>query len=273
MTSEIFCRRRRRQIRARAKSAPIESRWLFKRNADDILERLSFVMRPFDDALVFGDIGGYEHAALTSLGTKCYTYDLEAAPDVDFAGDEDVLTVGSNRFDLIIVCGMLDTVNDLPGALVQMRRALRPGGLFLAAMSGAGSLTLLRSTLSQAVSEGVLEARPRLHPQIDLRSAGDLMRRAGFHLPVVDCDTVDAQYKRLEDLVRDLRNHGLSSALPNALPLSRSDWAKLQLIADRFRSQARLNETFSTIFLTGWAPQEGDPLQAGPITGLFQDMR
>jgi NADH dehydrogenase [ubiquinone] 1 alpha subcomplex assembly factor 5 len=271
MPADIFCRQRRRHIRSRAIASPLETAWLFKRMADDLLERLDFVVRPLQSALIFGDIGSYLRDALTARQITSSIFDVLAKTNPDFGGEEDFLVTGEEKFDLIIACGMLDSVNDLPGSLIQMRRALNSGGLFFAAIPGGGSLPLLRNILSQAISEGGIEARPRMHPQIDLRTAGDLLARAGFHLPVVDQDDVIGRYENLRALIDDIRSQGLSSALPNAVPLARQHWLSLQQGAERHRSDGKIAETFSTLFLTGWAPQADDPVQNGPVKGLFQD--
>jgi NADH dehydrogenase [ubiquinone] 1 alpha subcomplex assembly factor 5 len=271
MSVDIFCRQRRRQIRSRAIASPLESAWLFKRTADDLLDRLDFVVRPLQSALIFGDIGSYLSGALKDRQITSSVFDILAHAHPDFGGEEDFLNTGDVKFDLIIACGMLDSVNDLPGSLIQMRRALNPGGLFLAAIPGGGTLRVLRTLLSQAIANGGIEARPRMHPQIDLRTAGDLLARAGFHLPVVDQDDVVGRYENLKTLIGDIRKQGLSSALPNAVPLARQHWRLLQQSAEGYRSDGKIAETFSTLFLTGWAPQADDPVQNGPVKGVFQD--
>jgi NADH dehydrogenase [ubiquinone] 1 alpha subcomplex assembly factor 5 len=271
MSADIFCRQRRRHIRSRAIASPLESAWLFKRMADDLLERLDFVVRPLQRALIFGDLGSYLKDALTARQITSSSFDILAHTNPDFGGEEDFLVVGEQKFDLIIACGMLDSVNDLPGSLIQIRRALNSGGLFLAAIPGGGSFPLLRNILSQAIASGALEARPRMHPQVELRTAGDLLARAGFHLPVVDQDDVVGRYENLSTLIGEIRRQGLSSALPNAVPVTRQEWLSLQQSAEGQRHDGKISETFSTLFLTGWAPQADDPVQNGPIKGLFQD--
>ncbi len=112
--------------------------------------------------------------------------------------DEDRLPFADGAFDLVVSVGALDSVNDLPGALLLTRRALKPDGLFLAALAGAGSLARLRRAMLAAdAAEG--GAAPRVHPQIDVRAAGDLLVRAGFALPVVDAQPVEVRFRSLLD--------------------------------------------------------------------------
>ena len=145
---------------------------------------------------------------------------------------------------------MLDTVNDLPGALVQIRRALRPGGLFLGAFAGAGSLPKLRAAFRTADPGAA-----RIHPQIDVRAAGDLLHRTGFALPVADVEGLTARYADLPALIRDLRGMAATNVLADRSPLSRATYAAA---ATAFAAQAdpdgRVAERFEIVFMTGWSP-------------------
>ena len=156
--------------------------------------------------------------------------------------------------------GVIDSVNDLPGALIQARRALRPDGLFLAAFVGAGSLVSLRAALR--VAEGDRPAA-RLHPQIDVRSAGDLLMRAGFALPVADGETLNVRYGDLGGLMRDLRVMAANNALVGRRPLRRDTLVRAyQAFADLADSDGRVPERFEIIFMTGWAPAPSQPQPA-----------
>ena len=143
------------------------------------------------------------------------------------AGETD-LPATSGPFDLVTSLGLLDTINDLPGALALIRRALRPDGLFLAAFAGAGSLPRLRRAMRAAEGAEGLGPSPRIHPQIDVRAAGDLLVRAGFALPVVDRDVVEVLYPSLAELVADLRAMGATNSLARR---SRRPFTKLGLAA------------------------------------------
>ena len=168
----------------------------------DLLERLDFVKRDFKSALVVGA----EPVIIDGLALRGIEFRAcDPSPRrAGFAVDEDRMDVSHASHDLILSSGTLDTVNDLPGALVQLRRLLKPDGLFLANFAAAPSLNALRHAVASADAE-TGTAVARLHPQIDVRSAGDLLSRAGFALPVADVDTVDVAYPNLMRLLSDLR--------------------------------------------------------------------
>ncbi|MGZ8347199.1 MAG: methyltransferase domain-containing protein, partial [Allosphingosinicella sp.] len=168
-------------------------------------------------------------------------------------------------FDLVVSVGVLDSVNDLPGALALVRRVLRPDGLFLAAFAGAGSLPQLRAAMraaDAAEQDGVV---PRIHPQIDIRAAGDLLGRAGFALPVVDVETVTVRYSGLARLVGDLRAMGATNLLSAR---SKRPLGRLGLVAARAQFAAaaeadgKTAERFDIIHLSGWAPAPEQPRPA-----------
>lgn len=244
-----------------------------------MIERLDLVRRPFNDALLLG-------SALTDLADRLRGRGLEvvaADPGAQFARaaggvqcDEDRLPFAERTFDLILSVGTLDTVNDLPGALVLARRALRPDGLFLAAFAGAGSLPRLRRAMLAADAAQGSEAAPRLHPQIDVRAAGDLLGRAGFALPVVDVDSVTVRYRGLEPLLADLRGMAATNILlrRSRRPISRA--GRAAAIAD-FAAAAdpdgRTAERFEIIHMSGWAPSPDQPRPArrGSATASLAD--
>jgi NADH dehydrogenase [ubiquinone] 1 alpha subcomplex assembly factor 5 len=158
--------------------------------------------------------------------------------------------------DLILAPGGLDTVNDLPGALILMRRILVPGGLFLGAMAGAGGLETLRNIVSGVNRSDQMIARH--HPQIDVRGAGDLLTRAGFKLPVAESHLIKARYSGLFTLIADLRANAMTNALVERRPLSREQLAEM---AKDFglAGDGKTEEIFSLIFMTGWAPERPEP--------------
>ena len=227
---------------------------------DGIAERLDAVTRPFHDVL---DLGCFDGAFLPPPGARVARVDpgfafAHAAHGVQ--ADEDRLPFADRSFDLVVSIGVLDQIDDLPGALTLIRRVLRPDGLFLGAFVGGGSLPRLRAALRQAEAE-----RPvaRLHPQVDVRSAGDLLMRAGFTLPVADIETLDVRYRDFGRLLGDLRGMGASNLLAERRPIART---ALAMAASAFAGMAdddgRTAEQFNLVFLTGWAPDPSQPVPA-----------
>jgi SAM-dependent methyltransferase len=179
--------------------------------------------------------------------------------------DEDMLPFRDGAFDLVLSVGVLDTVNDLPGALTLIRRALRPDGLLLAALSGAGGLPRLRSAMLAADDAHSGDAVARLHPQIDVRAAGDLLTRAGFALPVVDGETVSVRFPNLVALIADLRAMGATNLLAAQSPVPLGRLALGAAMAD-FAAHAdpdgKTAERFEILYLTGWSPAPSQPQPA-----------
>ncbi len=257
---DIFDRaaRRRRRDRAAAGDYP---RHAFLRAVmlDGIVERLEAVKRSFANVL---DLGSFE-AELMLPGARI----ARADPGFAFAArsggvqvEEDHLPFADGAFDLVISAGVLDQVNDLPGALSLIRRSLRPDGLFLGAFVGAGSLGALRTALRNAEQE-----RPaaRLHPQIDVRAAGDLLMRAGFALPVADVETVNVSYRSIGGLLDDLRGMAATNLLTTRSALTRAALARAAAaFADAADADGRTHETFEIVFLTGWSPDDSQPKPA-----------
>lgn len=179
MVDPIFSNKRRRLNRARVMRAPADSRWLLDRMAEDLADRLSFMTLNVTNALLIGH-GARQLAGTLGAEATLLQCDLAPAPNVHLVADEDRLPIADASVDLVVACGMLDSVDDLPGALILMRRALRPGGLFLGAMLGAGTLSGLKTVIQTVEAVSGSQSAVRFHPQIDVRSAGDLLFRAGF---------------------------------------------------------------------------------------------
>lgn len=184
--------------------------------------------------------------------------------------DEDRLPFPAESFDLVVSVGVLDSVNDLPGALTLVRRALRPDGLFLAAFCGAGTLSTLRSVLREAERD-----RPaaRIHPQVDVRSAGDLLMRAGFTLPVADIEPLTVRYRGIGGLLRDLRGMGATNILRDRTPLRRDTLARAaELFTERADPDGKTPERFDILYLTGWspAPTQPQPARRGSATASLE---
>jgi SAM-dependent methyltransferase len=262
-----FDRRQRRLRRDRAAARAGEADYLHRRVADELIERLDLVRRSFGRALDLGSGDGILTERLRARGIEVAAAD----PGFVFARaregvqcDEDRLPFADASFDLIVSVGVLDSVNDLPGALLLIRRALRPDGLFLGAMAGAGSLPRLRSAML-AADEAEGGAAPRIHPQIDVRAAGDLLTRAGFALPVADTQAVTVRFPDLFALVRDLRAMGATNALAarSRKPVSRFALAAAAAdFASRADPDGKTNERFEILHLLGWAPSPDQPKPA-----------
>lgn len=259
-----FDRRLRRLRRDRAAARFGEADYLHRLAADELIERLDFVRRDFSRALDLGCAGGYLTRRLRERGLEVTPCDCGGAFARAAGGvqcDEDRLPFADGAFDLVVSVGILDGVNDLPGALILARRALKPDGLFLAAFAGAGSLARLRRAMLAAdAAEG--GAAPRVHPQIDIRAAGDLLTRAGFALPVVDAQPVDVRFRSLLDLVRDLRAMGATNILAarSRRPLGRHGLAAA--IADFDTAGDKTTERFEILHLLGWSPSPDQPKPA-----------
>ncbi len=264
---EIFDRALRRKRRDRAAAVYADFAFLRDHMLEGIAERLSAVKRDFRDVLDLGSFDG----GFTLPGATITRIDAGA----EFArrsggihADEDLPRFPDASFDLIVSAGVLDQVNDVPGALALARRALRPDGLFLGAFAGAGSLAALKSSFLLA------EPAARFHPQIDVRAAGDLLTRAGFALPVADVETLTVRYTGIANLLRDLRGMAATSLLPGARPLTR---ATLAQVAENFATLAgpdgRTAEKFEIVYMTGWAPDESQPKPArrGRATASLAD--
>ena len=257
---DIFDRAVRRRRRDRAANDYSAHDFLRAYMIEGLLDRLSSVSRSFSHIL---DLGAFDAGFPAPDGARIVRLDSGlrfAALGCGVAADEDRLPFADASFDLVVSAGVLDGVNDLPGALTLVRRILRPDGLFLAAFTGAGSLTKLQSALRHA--EGDRPAA-RIHPQIDVRSAGDLLMRAGFALPVADVETLNVRYGSILGLLADLRGMAASNIMPGRVALSRS---ALMRAADAFAALAdadgKISECFNIVFLTGWSPSATQPQPA-----------
>lgn len=242
----IFSPRRRQLAQARARIArqlPRAARFLTEDFADDLLDRMAFLRHQPKQALIADDGDDPLTTALVARGCL-----VTHASPVEFNFEQPWSVEG---FDLIALPFVLDTANDLPGALIHMRRALAPGGLAFVAMLGAGSLPVLREVMLAADGD---RPAPRLHPQVDVRAGGQLLQRAGLADPMVDSRSLKVRYGRLERLVADLRAQGLGNVLADPGPhLTRSalDRAKAAF-AELADAEGRVTETFEILSLSGW---------------------
>lgn len=259
-----FDRSLRRSRRQRALREAHNADYLHILAAEELLERLGLVKRGFTDVLILGGPGRTLSTRLSSLGMKVVAADPASGGGAEVLCDEDRLPFADASFDLIVSVGLLDSVNDLPGALTLIRRCLRPDGLFLGALSGAGSLPRLREAMAaaDAVSGG---ASPHIHPQIDVRAAGDLLARARFALPVADSDIVTVRFSSLSGLISDLRAMGATNCLAAR---ARRHVARKGLAAATMTFSAaadpdgKTQEDFAILYISGWAPSPDQPQPA-----------
>lgn len=277
----IFDRKllRLRQSRARA-AGP--ATFLLDRVADDLAERLSEVLRQFDRAADLGTPGNALRRALKASGKVGDIVAATAIPGLEEAlqvvADEEALPFADGSLDLAVSALALQFVNDLPGTLIQIRRALKPDGLLLAAMIGGDSLNELREAFAEAESEIEGGISPRVAPFADVRDLGGLLQRAGFALPVVDSDRLTVRYDSPIALMHDLRAMGASNVLSERrrTPLRRATLKRmLEIYAHRFAdSDGRLRATFEIVWLTGWAPHESQqqPLKPGSAKQRLADV-
>jgi SAM-dependent methyltransferase len=270
-------RRRRRRARALGPAT-----FLIDRVADDLADRLAVVLRRF--ALVV-DLGTPTGALRRALAPRVNTLiavdaDLlalggESGPKL--VADEEALPFADASLDLVVSALALQTVNDLPGALVQVRRALRPDGLFLAAMVGGDTLTELRASFAAAEAEIEGGVSPRVEPFVDAREAGTLLQRAGFALPVTDVDRITVRYASPFDLMRDLRRMGATNVLTERrrAPLRRATLLRMaEVYAARFAdADGRVRASFDVVWLSGWAPHasQQQPLKPGSAQTRLAD--
>ena len=271
-------------IRARRRRAaqlgPVT--FLLDRVADEFAERLAAVLRRFDVAADLGTPGEAVRTALARLPTIGTIIRSDAALDVSspptrVAADEEALPFREASLDLAVSGLALQFANDLPGVLVQIRRALKPDGLFLAALLGGETLTELRQSFAAAESEIEGGASPRVAPFADLRELGALLQRAGFALPVTDVDRITVRYDNAFDLMLDLRRMGATNALlaRRRTPLRRSTLLRMaEIYAERFADpDGRLRATFEIVWLSGWAPHpdQQQPLKPGSAKTRLAD--
>jgi SAM-dependent methyltransferase len=198
-------------------------------------------------------------------------------PFADVIADEEALPFGDATLDLVVSVLALQFVNDLPGTLVQIRRALQPDGLFLAALLGGETLTELRQAFAVAEAEVEGGVSPRVAPFADLRDLGALLQRAGLALPVTDVDRLTVRYRTPFDLMHDLRRMGATNALAERrrTPLRRRTLLRMaEVYAERFADpDGRLRATFEVVWLSGWAPHasQQQPLRPGSARARLAD--
>jgi SAM-dependent methyltransferase len=251
-------------LRARQRRAlPGEpATFLLDRVAEDAAERLRVVLREFKSAADVGTPGDQLRSALLDRVGEIVRVDL---PELE----SEPLPFRPESLDLVVSALALQFVNDLPGILAQIRRALRPDGLLLAAMIGGDTLTELRQSFTAAETECESGVSPRVAPFADLREIGGLLQRAGFALPVTDVDRIVVRYDSAFALMHDLRRMGATNVLVERrrTPSRRATMLRMaQVYAENFAdADGRIRATFDVIWLSGWSPHESQqkPLRPG----------
>jgi SAM-dependent methyltransferase len=277
---------RARQARA-ARLGP--SAFLIERVAEDLADRLTSVLRRFECAADLGTPCDALRRALAASGkvgtivaVNARAGELPNASDGEdgplaVAADEEALPFADGSLDLVVSGLSLQFVNDLPGTLVQIRRALRPDGLLLAALIGGDTLTELRNAFAAAEAEVEGGISPRVAPFADVREMGALLQRAGFALPVTDADRLTVRYASLLALMHDLRRMGAANALieRSRRPLRRATLRRLaDIYAESFGdADGRIRATFEIVWLSGWGPHasQQQPLAPGSARARLAD--
>ena len=275
MTDErlLFDRKLLRARRGRFAPEVAAHEFLLAHVAREIAERVALMLRPFPLGL---DLGAYHGllgrgvSQLPSVGAMIYAesaFELaRLCPGPVLVCDEDLLPFKDASLNLVVSGLALHRVNDLPGALIQIRRALAPDGLFMAAALGAGALIELRSALIEAEEETQGGASPRVAPFGDVRDYGALLQRAGFALPVADAETLTVSYASPRALMREVRVLGGGNVLLARArrPLPRATLARAEaLYRERYGlPDGGVSATFEIVYLTGWGP---DPSQQKPL--------
>ena len=274
----LFDRAVHRKRLDRAAIGFADADFLQRRTALDLVERLEGIMRDFPVAVDLSARTGALRQALSESPAAArigllIEADLSPAMLAGRAGarvalDEERLPFAPASLDLVVSTLGLHWTNDVVGALIQARQALKPDGLFLAALLGGATLTELRQALTDAESEILGGAGSRVSPFADSRDAAGLLQRAGFALPVADVDRVSVSYDHPLKLLADLRQMGETNVLADRHPraLTRALLARTsEIYADRFSGpDGRITATFEIITLTGWAPHESQPQPLRP---------
>lgn len=262
--------------RRRALSAMTEGAdFLLEIAAGEIADRLSLVERRFEDAVELHGATGLTARAALATGKIDRLERIEVAPDLTSGAESvreaawETVPLEPQSVNLVLSPLSLHLTNDTPGVLVQIRRALKPDGLFLAAIPGAGTLAELRDVLLAAEAELYGGASPRVIPFADIRDIGGLLQRTGFALPVIDEESYTVRYDSIFPLMRDLKAMGMTNPLlgRSRKPVNRAFFMRAaELYAERYSDpDGRIRATFSIIYVSGWAAHESQqkPLKPG----------
>ncbi len=260
-TPQIFNMLKRRAKFKRAENRLLlagKSSFIWDHIAAEFCARLAAITRQFDNILITGPMTQYADKFILA-GDNAISKDAHII--IEPYQNEDDLQYDAAQFDAIITGGTLDSVNDLPGALIQMRRFLKPDGLLLGSIFGSGALSVLKSIMMFADGDAV---RAHIHPQIDIRTMADLLVRAGFSLPVADRDSLIIRYTNLFDMVGDIRDLGLGNSLFAYTPAYNraSLYRALEKWNDLQEEDGKVSEHCELIHFNGWAPSPDQPKPA-----------
>ena len=274
----LLVERKKRALRAGIADAD----FLMRRVAEDLGERLSTVGRDFPEAAVLFCQTATAGDVLNQSGKvgKVHRVEVDAAllgGAVGTVAAPETVPFPAESLDLAVSLLSLHSMSDIPGVLIQVRRALKPNGLFLGALAGSGTLAELREALLIAETELFGGASPRVAPFVDVRDAGGLLQRAGFALPVADTETIRVRYASMFELMRDLRAMGETSVLvarPRRPVSLRFFTRAAEIYAERHaEADGRIPATFQIVWLSGWAPHASQqkPLRPGSATARLAD--
>ncbi|MBK19221.1 MAG: SAM-dependent methyltransferase [Rhodospirillaceae bacterium] len=276
----IFDRNAVRRHQARAAASFAEHDFLFREVAERLADRLQDIKRSFDVGISLGARGDHLRESLMGNDAISVLHEMGSntgSPGIAFIGDEEALPVKPNSADLIVSNLALHWTNDVPGTLIQCRQALKPDGLFMAAILGGETLTELRQVLMEVEAEISGGVSPRISPFAELSDAASLLQRAGFNLPVADSDTITVTYSNVFALMHDLRGMGET----NAVVTRPKYFSKRQIFlraAERYSelfagSDGKIPASFQVLYLTGWAPDASQqkPLRPGTASTRLAD--
>ncbi|MGA1802092.1 SAM-dependent methyltransferase [Rhizobium sp. HT1-10] len=274
----IAANRRRALARGDGKAA-----FLLDIAAEELADRLSLVERSFDEAVELHGATGVAARLAMATGKIGTITRIESEDAPSLAGERVIvapperLSLAPDSLNLVLSPLGLHLTNDTPGVFIQVNRALKADGLFLAAIPGAGSLQELREVLLATEIEIAGGASPRVIPFPDVRDVGGLLQRAGFALPVVDAETYTVRYASLFPLMQDLRAMGMANPLVDRSrkPVGRNFFLRAaEIYAERFAdADGRIRATFNIIYASGWKPHESQqkPLKPGSAKARLAD--
>lgn len=246
--------------------------FLFKYCAGEISERLLDINREFTAPLLIGSRGSIEtdHPKVKNpMIMDTLSYPLKKADHSYIQGDEELFPIKQQSLDLALSILHMHNINDLPGALTQIRQSLKPDGLFMSCIFGGDTLRELRESLMNSEIELMGGASPRVFPFIDKMQMGDLLQRAGFALPVIDTEIIKVSYNTMFDLIKDIRGMGESNIIEkrNKSYTGKGFFIKAaHYYQEHFPSpDHKIEATFEIIYAIGWAPHSSQqkPLQPG----------
>lgn len=279
----LFDRAAQRRLRDRIADRFTEHAFLLERVAGDFADRLAVTLRDFETCVVLGEGCDVVSGALTALSNTGLVVGTDFSEPLCRSGaglrvvcDEEFVPFAAQSLNLVAAPLCLHHVNDLPGCLIQIRRALKADGLFLASVFGGDTLHELRACLLMAEDELTGGVSARVAPFADVRELGGLLQRAGLALPVADTDVVNVRYGSMTKLMHDLRGMGLSNTLASRRRAfsSRALFERAEEIyRERFSEDGKLVATFELVTLTGWAPHESQqkPLRPGSAQTRLAD--